>query len=564
MERLCERELGEVLVGPVERLPANLQCEVPRVVQLAQKRQRSRELERNDHERTPVAPLRGLLSERCEDRFEACPPELLRRVGKACVDLLRRKRALLFDDRRAMRRLLTLWAPFLALLVPVAVGWIVENVLSNATEVIVEAGATFDLNGNDEQFGALSGDGDVVLLYSGYSDEYYKPLPKGRRFIADPVAGKTPAWPGPHPDCMEYMVKKNVMHVVTDGPSIGPMPDLGEPTHVAGLKYGAIFTEGAIGLHQLPPTGAFYCCVGPRHAMSPCSEARAFAILDEELAGFLISATRKKRVTDLSVVLAADLPLTWPGSRVGSHRQPYYAINILYASAIDVYQHTHMLDSNSGTHLIPPAFALPSDAFDDENYAPDVKAWLGEYVKKYGPRETSDLTTEKIPLSQTMGWARVIDVTGLIGTTSKDSWPASPEITVAHIQKYEQQHGALRPNEIVLFRTSHVDRTYSRKSKTCMDEPLSGEAEGWPAPGPDAIRYLSQRGIRCVGTDAPSLGSVDPKSRLFTYWALTSQTMVGVEFLTNLANVPERAYFVFAPIKIKDCHGGPGRAVVYY
>jgi kynurenine formamidase len=41
------------------------------------------------------------------------------------------------------------------------------------------------------------GPGDVVLFQSGYSDKYYKPLPEGRRFAADPVAGKAPAWPTP-------------------------------------------------------------------------------------------------------------------------------------------------------------------------------------------------------------------------------------------------------------------------------------------------------------------------------------------------------------------------------
>src|SRR5256885_12977936 len=42
--------------------------------------------------------------------------------------------------------------------------------------------------------------------------------------------------------------------------------DLAEPTHLAGLKHGMIWTEGATGLGELPATGAFYCCMGPRHA----------------------------------------------------------------------------------------------------------------------------------------------------------------------------------------------------------------------------------------------------------------------------------------------------------
>ena len=97
-----------------------------------------------------------------------------------------------------------------------------------------------------------------------------------------------------------------------------------------------------------------------------------------------------------------------------------------------------------------------------------------------------------------------------------------------------------------------------------MADPLNGKSEGWPAPNPAAIAYLAKRGIRCVATDAPSLGGVDPKNALMTYWMLGSKGMVGVEFLTNAGALPERSYFLFAAIKIQDCCGGPGRAIALY
>ncbi|MCA9097274.1 MAG: hypothetical protein KDA36_02770, partial [Planctomycetaceae bacterium] len=84
------------------------------------------------------------------------------------------------------------------------------------------------------------------------------------------------------------------------------------------------------------------------------------------------------------------------------------------------------------------------------------------------------------------------------------------------------------------------------------------------APGPEAIVYLKSRGIRCVATDAPDLGGVDPRRAAMTYWALGSNDMVGVEFLYNAEQLPERAYFTFAAIKIRGCHGGPGRAIAWY
>ena len=408
------------------------------------------------------------------------------------------------------------------------------------------------------------GEGDVVLLYAGYADKYYKPLPEGRRFLIDPLSKKTPAWPDPHPECMEYIAQQGVRHIAVDSPSMGPIPNLAEPTHIAGLKYGAIFTEGAKGFGQLPPTGTFYCCVGPRHSLSPCAEGRALAVTDTKAARFLINASRNKSVIDLSVVLANDLPLMWPGHGIGDHRQPYYAVNIHFAANVDLFQHTHILDSNSGTHLVPPAFALPHPGFDNANYAPQVREWLAEYEKKYGPRGTSDMTTEKVSLELTTGWTRVIDVTSLVQSTDKSSWPESPEITPAHIQKFEREQGKLEAGQIVLFHSGHIDRTYKPNNAACMVDPMAGRTEGWPAPGPDAIMYLAKRGIRCVGTDAPTLGGVNAKRSLATYWALGSQNMVGVEFLSNVGELPEKAYFIFAPVKIKGCHGGPGQAIAYY
>ena len=97
-----------------------------------------------------------------------------------------------------------------------------------------------------------------------------------------------------------------------------------------------------------------------------------------------------------------------------------------------------------------------------------------------------------------------------------------------------------------------------------MEEPLKGASEGWPASGPEAIHHLASKGVRCVATDAPNLGGVEPKRALWTYWALGAKGMVGVEFLTNLGELPQNAYFLFAAGKIRGCHGGPGRAIALH
>jgi kynurenine formamidase len=410
------------------------------------------------------------------------------------------------------------------------------------------------------------GPGDVVLFASGYTDAYYRPLPAGRRFVAEPVAGKSPAWPDPDPDCMEYLASRKVMTLGTDSASMGPLPDLAEPTHLAGLQHGMIWTESATGLIGLPPTGAFYAMLSPKHVGSPYAEARALAVVGQPLAGRLIESARGKRVIDLSVALGDDLPVAWTGRGVGEHRQPYIKVRFGMNANTKTPFESHILDSNAGTHLVPPAFAHPAKGFDNASYSAEVRTWLAEYESRYGARGTSEVTAEQVPIAQSCGPARVIDVRSLAGTTAKANWPASPEITRAHIEAYEKQHGPLRPGDIVIFASGWSDRFYRPlpEGKACMDDPLTGKSEGWPAPGPDAVVYLAEKGIRCVGTDAPSLGGAGAKRALMTYWALGTRGMIGVEYLTNLETVPEGAYFLFAALKIAGCHGGPGRALALY
>src|SRR5260370_10041031 len=98
---------------------------------------------------------------------------------------------------------------------------------------------------------------------------------------------------------MEYLASRKVLTLGCDSPTMGPIPDLAEPTHIAGLKYGMIWTEAATGLTALPTTGAFYCCMGPKHAGGAYAEARALAIVDKPLAERLIESSRNKNVSAL-------------------------------------------------------------------------------------------------------------------------------------------------------------------------------------------------------------------------------------------------------------------------
>lgn len=407
--------------------------------------------------------------------------------------------------------------------------------------------------------------GDVVLFRSDYSDKYYRPFPEGTRYIADVLDRKSPGYPGPDPDCMEFLATRRVMTLGTDSASMGPLPNLAEPTHYAGLKHGMIWTEGATRLGQLPPTGAFYTMLGPKHKDGPYSEGRAFSIVGGKLPARLIAASKAKRAIDLSPTLEPGLPLTSPGIGTGNHRQVYLKIDFLYSEYLDMHHHTHLMDSMAGTHLVPPSYALPPEG-SQVAYSPEVRGWLQTYERKYGKRGYSSMTTAEVPIDWTCGEARVIDVRSLVGTTDKAEWPASPEIRVLNIMAFEHRHGAIQRGDVVMFRTDHVEKHLKATpdNTSLWADPLRGKSEGWPALGVDAVVYLKSKGVRCIATDAPDLGGVDPRSALMTYWALGSNEMVGVEFLTNVGKIPKNSYFLFAAVKVRDCHGGPGRAMVLY
>lgn len=415
-----------------------------------------------------------------------------------------------------------------------------------------------------EQKNRSLGAGDVVLFHSGYSDRYYQPLPAGRRFVAKPVEGKSQAWPAPDPEAMDYLGSLGVMTAGTDGPSMGPLGPLALETHAAGLKYGMIWAEGVTNLGNIPTLGAFYSQLPPKHGGGIGAEIRAFTVVGSPLSKWLVNAARGKRVLDLSVQLSENLPVWWPGPGVGNSRYPYY--QHVLPLPFTPPQHQRAFDSHVGTHLVPPSYALPREGFDNSDYALEIQEWLEQYEEIYGSRGISDVTTEQVPLSQTSGWARVIDVKPLIGSTSKLSWPASPVISPEYIKKHEKEHGELKPGTVVIFNSGYSD-IYLKpfpQDRACLVEPINGEREGWPAPGPDAIQYLANKGIQCVATDGPTLGGVDPKNALMTYWMLGSRGMVGVEYLTNVGTLPPKAYFLFAAPRIRDSHGGTGRAIALY
>lgn len=408
--------------------------------------------------------------------------------------------------------------------------------------------------------------GDIVLLHTGYSDQFYSPLPAGRRYVADPLGGKAPGYPGVDPACMLYMASKEVSFVGLDSPNIGPAGPDAVATHVNALTNGVLIMENLINLKHLPETGSFVAVLGPKHAAASGGEARVIAIKDPKAAQHLIKSAKLQRVADLSVLLREDLPVSWPGAGVANNRTPYLGrtLHTWDQPGGPALVREHMLDVHSGTHLVPPAYAIPTPGFDRDDYDKATRQLLDKFEDKYGHIGSSEATADKVPLGDLLGPAHVIDVTRLVGTASPGK---SPAITKDLIRKHENTHGDIEPGNIVIFHSGHSDRFFQPfpYGSRCIADALNGLVEGWPAPTPEAIIYLAKRGVRCIGTDGPSMGAAEPDLALMTYWAGGKHGVKFIEYLTNVGALPRTgAHFIFAPPNVRGLHGGYGRALALF
>jgi len=254
------------------------------------------------------------------------------------------------------------------------------------------------------------------------------------------------------------------------------------------------------------------------------------------------------RIVDLSVLVAPELPASWPGHMQFTHKNWNWYAEVdnpvePVRSAGPYSTNFFVMDEHCGTHMDGPThFIPPPDSGLDHAGA------LGA------------MTGDMVDLEQLWGPAVVIDVTTSLSGSGELG--VSPYIGAEHVQVWEDEHGELAEGEVVLWRTGW-DRYYTEGEegdRFVHDSLVTKTGPGWPAPSLEAMRHLHDRGIRVAGTDAPSMGSAHDGAPVHQF--ALSRGMIFVEMLTNLAELPARgAYFVFLPIKLGGSTGGPGRAV---
>ena len=267
----------------------------------------------------------------------------------------------------------------------------------------------------------------------------------------------------------------------------------------------------------------------------------------EELVKFLSDKT----IVDLTVLTSPRYP---SGTAIG---QPFIAAtydhyaagNTTCAPDEAIYlDHVMILNSHTGTHADTPPHTLPD---------------ITKYPDLPDAHERGDEFLEKVEVTRWFGPADVIDVHDLVGQADPGM---SPIITVDRVKDWEAEYGDINPGDVVLFYTSWCDLHYKPfpegfdLDRNCR---FYKKTPGWPAPDAETMEYLMGKGVRCVGFDTVSTGSIQddggPHNALFRVGGVT------VEKLHRLGELPPRgAYFMFMPIRTEGTTGGPGRAIAIF
>ncbi len=245
-------------------------------------------------------------------------------------------------------------------------------------------------------------------------------------------------------------------------------------------------------------------------------------------------------------------------------------LDAIAAGAVRVVDLTQPLSERTPVIQLPPMFANtpPLSRRTLSRYDDDGPAWawdvleLGEHTGTHldAPihwvtgRDGDDVGS--IPAARLVGPAVVID------RTAEAEADPGYLLTVADIEAFEAEHGALPAGGWVLFRTGWGTRAQD------ADAFLNVGPEGPVTPGPDAeaARWLGTEreivgfGVETVGIDAGAAGGFDPPFPVHHH--LLGNDRYGLTQLANLDALPVTgAIIVVAPLRLVGGTGSPVRAL---
>ena len=276
----------------------------------------------------------------------------------------------------------------------------------------------------------------------------------------------------------------------------------------------------------------------------------------------IANAVKNGEVVDLTVTIADNYPAHWPfhppfkrwtmnwfeevpgqygkNPKKGAGGPEDTVHGNVLQSVFPYYSQQYVIDDHTGTQIDYPAHFVPP---------PDSGL---EFAN-----ETGWMTGDKYPVDRMMGPAVVIDVRDIL---DKADPGMSPLITVEMI----------KAGDVVLFFSGYDDAYYKpfpEGNRLAWDPLVKADVPAWPAPTPEAVAYLAEKGVTHLAIDSPSMG---PAGHMWEGKPMAQMTHVKfletggswTEFVRNLGQLPARgAYFISLSAKIVDMSGGLTRAI---
>lgn len=165
-------------------------------------------------------------------------------------------------------------------------------------------------------------------------------------------------------------------------------------------------------------------------------------------------------------------------------------------------------------------------------------------------------TADQIPPEQLIGPAVVVDV------SAKASADPDYRLALADLRAWEEQHGAVPADAIVLLHTGWGERWPDRKRYLGDDKPGDASNLHFPSYGAEAARFLiEQRKVKALGVDTASIDH-GPSKDFIVHQIASGANVPGLENVANLNELPATGAWVIAlPMKIAGGSGGPVRIV---
>lgn len=137
-------------------------------------------------------------------------------------------------------------------------------------------------------------------------------------------------------------------------------------------------------------------------------------------------------------------------------------------------------------------------------------------------------TVDKVPLSQLMGAAYVIDISN---AAARDR---DYRLSVADVQSFEREHGRIPAGAIVLLRTGWDRKWPDRKAYMGDDTPGDASRLHFPSFGVEAVRLLvEQRRVGAIGVDVASI-DYGQSTEFEVHQIVAAHDVVGLENLRGL------------------------------